>query len=80
LFITLQEIQPKDTSKGEGGGGANDRVVEFMSRVFEEVNIESFKFLMDDIASKLGEDTRGPFQNSFMQECEYMNILIFHIV
>ena len=35
---------------------------------------------MDDIASKLGEDTRGPFQNSFMQECEYMNILIHQIV
>jgi dynein heavy chain len=35
---------------------------------------------MDDIASKLGEDTRGPFQNSFMQECEYMNILIHHII
>jgi len=48
--------------------------------VFEEVNIESFKFMMDDIASKLGEDTRGPFQNSFMQECEYMNQLIFYMV
>jgi len=50
-----------------------ERVLEFMQRVFEEVNIESFRFMMDDIASKLAEDTRGPFQNSFMQECEYMN-------
>jgi len=62
LFKTLQEIQPREGgSGGEGGGGANDKVVEFMQRVFEEVNIESFKFQMDDIASKLAEDTRGPF-------------------
>jgi len=45
LFKTLQEIQPKDGGAAEGGGGGpNDRVVEFMQRVFEEVNIESFKF------------------------------------
>jgi dynein heavy chain len=45
LFRTLQEIQPKDGGAGEGaGGGPNDRVVEFMQRVFEEVNLESFKF------------------------------------
>jgi len=43
-----------------------ERVLEFMQRVFEEVNIESFRFLIDDIASKLAEDTRGPFQNSFL--------------
>jgi hypothetical protein len=45
LFRTLQEIQPKDGGAGEGsGGGPNDRVLEFMQRVFEEVNLESFKF------------------------------------
>lgn len=62
LFATLQEIQPRDSSgEGGGGGGVTERVVEFMQRVFEEVNIESFRFQMDDIASKLAEDTRGPF-------------------
>jgi len=45
LFNTLQEIQPRDISaSGAGGRGANEVVVEFMQRVFEEVNIESFKF------------------------------------
>lgn len=77
----MQEIQPRDSS--DGGGGASsvtERVQEFMQRVFEEVNIESFRFQLDDIAGKLAEDTRGPFQNSFMQECEYMNQLINVIV
>jgi len=81
LFKTLQEIQPKDGGGGgDGAGGGGDKVLEFMQRVFEEVNLESFKFQLDDIAGKMGEDSRGPFQNSFMQECEYMNILIFFIV
>jgi dynein heavy chain len=38
--------------------------------------LESNRLNVDDITGKLGEDTRGPYQNAFLQECEYMNALI----
>jgi len=34
---------------------------------------------IDDISSKLGDEQRGPYQNVFLQECEYMNALIREI-
>lgn len=47
-----------------------------MVRVADEAQLESNKLNIDDIAGKLSEEGRTPYQNSFMQECEYMNILI----
>lgn len=51
-----------------------------MHRVNDEAQLDSNKLNIDDIASKLGEDSRGPYQNVFMQECEHMNALIRSIV
>ena len=51
-----------------------------MHRVSDEAALDSNKLNIDDIASKLGEDQRGPYQNAFLQECEYMNALIKAIV
>lgn len=51
-----------------------------MQRVNEEAQLDSNKLNIDDISGKLGEDSRGPYQNVFMQECEYMNTLIKVIV
>lgn len=51
-----------------------------MKAVNDEAALDQNKLNIDDIASKLGEDSRGPYQNVFMQECEYMNTLIKIIV
>lgn len=51
-----------------------------MARVSEEAQLDQARLNTDDIASKLGDDQRGPFQNAFLQECEYMNALITTIV
>jgi dynein heavy chain len=81
LFMTLQDIQPRDSSSGAGAaGGIQEKIVEFMVRVNDEAQLDSNKLNIDDIVSKLGEDTRTPYQNSFLQECEYMNQLIKVIV
>ena len=81
LFRLLQEIQPREAGSGGGGGsGLQEKVQEFMSRVSEEAQLDQAKLNTDDIASKLGDDQRGPFQNAFLQECEYMNALITTIV
>jgi len=80
LFAQLTELQPKGSGGSSEGGGANDKVVEFISRVNDEAQLENCKFNIDDIAGKLNEETRGPYQNAFMQECECMNVLIKVIV
>lgn len=81
LFKLLQEIQPRDAgAAGSGGGSIQDRIQEFMLRVSDEAALDNNKLNIEDIAGKLGEDQRGPYQNAFLQECEYMNILIRAIV
>jgi len=51
-----------------------------MLRVSDEAALESNKLNIDDISSKLGDEARTPYQNAFLQECEYMNALIRAIV
>ncbi len=80
LFRTLQELQPKDaTASGESGGGVQDKIQDFMRRVGDEAQLDQNKLNIDDIASKMSDD-RGPYQNVFLQECEYMNLLINEIL
>jgi len=81
LFRLLQELQPKDTSGSEGGGGdgKTEKIKEFMVRVTDETALDQNKLNIEDIASKMSEE-RGPYQNVFLQECEVMNVLIFEIV
>jgi len=50
-----------------------------MLRVNDEAQLETNKLNIEDISSKLTEETRGPYQNVFLQECEYMNKLIAEI-
>jgi dynein heavy chain len=81
LFKTLQDLQPRDASSGEGAGGTlQERIQAFMLRVSDETQLDANKLNIDDIASKLGDEARTPYQNSFLQECEYMNILIRAVV
>jgi dynein heavy chain len=81
LFATLQEIQPRGASGGEGGNPLVERVTEFMVRVSDEAALESNRLNVEDISGRIGEqDNRTPFQNSFLQECQYMNAVIDVIV
>jgi len=67
LFRTLQEIQPKDAGAGGGGGVTiQDKIQEFMVRVNDEASLDSNKLNIEDIASKLGEESRTPYQNAFL--------------
>ena len=50
-----------------------------MHRVSDEVQLDQNKLNTEDIASKMSDD-RGPYQNVFLQECEYMNLLINEIL
>lgn len=74
--MQLQEIQPKESGAAVGGMTIEEKIKEFMVRVVDEAQLDSNKLNIDDIAGKLSEEGRTPYQNAFMQECEYMNILI----
>jgi dynein heavy chain len=81
LFKTLQEVQPRDGSSGGGAGASlQDKIVEFMHRVSDEAALDQMKPNIEEIVNKLGDESRTPYQNAFLQECEYMNQLIKVIV
>ncbi len=79
LMKTMQELMPVEAGDDEEGGGSgfskNDRAMEYIEKLNNEVNIDGNKPNVEDICSKLGED-RKPYQNVFVQECEYMAVLI----
>merc|ERR1712224_761203 len=79
LFQLLQEIQPRD-SEGEGGETVQDKVQAFMHRVSDEASLDQNKLNIEEINSRIQDDSKGPYQNSFLQECEVMNNLINIIV
>lgn len=83
LFAQLIELMPKDA------GGANDdaptplsRFIEFDDRVQNECNLDQNRPNIEDIKSKLGDDTdeNKPYQNVFLQECEVMGVLIDQVI
>lgn len=76
LFQTLQEIQPRGSGGGEGGNPIQERVLEFMVRVNDECSLDSNKLNVEEISNRIGDESRTPYQNSFLQECTYMNALI----
>lgn len=77
LFNVLVELQPKS-----GGGGSDgaptmvDLAKEFSERIFNEVQVETNRLPIDEIASKMSDDQRGPYQNVYIQECELINTLL----
>jgi len=77
----LVELQPKNAgSGGEGVDTIDSKVAEFMSRVNDEANLDQNKINVEDIRGKLTDETMGPYQNVFIQECEKINKLIEAIV
>jgi hypothetical protein len=67
LFRQLQEIQPKESGSSGGAGQTLEEIIrEFMVKVADEAQLDSNKLNIDDIAGKLGEEGRTPYQNAFM--------------
>ncbi|KAK2522533.1 hypothetical protein Q9233_010530 [Columba guinea] len=75
LFRTVLEMQPRDTSVGEGGVGTRDETVkalleEMLEKLMDEFNIA-------ELMAKVEE--RTPYAVVAFQECERMNILTSEI-
>ena len=55
-------------------------VLESMVRRFlDDINIKEKIFSVDEIKNKIDADQKGPYQNVFIQEIEYMTILLTEI-
>jgi len=72
-------------SGGSGGGDAEEGGMSPMAvaevvcgEILEEV--QEKKFATDDVSRSMSDEEKGPYQFVFLQECEYMNGLIYEMV
>ena len=78
VFHSLLELLPKDTAdKKQENVPANRNAEAYFSKIFFDYNLKERIFNILDIKDRI-VDT-GPFQNVFLQECEYMNVLLEEI-
>jgi dynein heavy chain len=75
LFEILVDLQPKGGGSG-GSAGEDTKVKDFFDLVNNALGLEGLKINIDDLNSKLDDQSRGPYQNAFIQECEKLNVLI----
>lgn len=78
MFERLNELIPRDNVQDQGEIVATGKNVDFYySKIFYEMNLKDKLFNLAEIKDRIVEI--GPFQNVFLQECEYMNALITEI-
>jgi dynein heavy chain len=82
LFSLLNELAPKDSSGGDGEvvDPVQEKVLEFMTAVNDTHSLDSNRINIDDLTSKIDNESRTPYQNVFIQECVVMNTLINEII
>lgn len=78
LFEVLVDLQPKGASAG--GAVEDTKIKEYFDLVNNTLSLDSLRVNIDDLAGKLDDTTRGPYQNAFIQECEKLNVLILGIM
>ena len=77
----MLEIAPKDGGSGGGEGAktTQDLLEIMVKRFLEDINVKGMIFSVDEIKNKIDADQKGPYQNVFIQEIEYMTILLTEI-
>jgi len=85
LFSTLLELQPKESS-GKADDSTNivrsknDIVIDLIKLVLEDFDLRGKVFSIEDIKTKIDDKDKGPYQNVFIQEIEYMNMLLVEVI
>lgn len=54
--------------------------MDLIKYLLEDINLKNMIFNLEDIKIRIDADNKGPFQNVFLQEIEYMNNLLFEII
>jgi len=77
LFDLLVLLQPKEKGGGDGDAEAQSpmaRAEQLCNDFFDEVR--EVKFPVEDLQRSMSDEEKGPYQFVFLQECEYMNVLV----
>jgi len=81
IFEILLDLQPKDS----GGDGDGDDSVSPMAKAEATCNeilddVKEVKFATEETSRSMSDEEKGPYQFVFLQECEYMNQLVYEMV
>jgi len=74
---------PKETQSSEKTSeikSSNELAADLIKQLLEDSELKSKIFNLDDIKNKIDAENKGPYQNVFLQEIEYMNALLGEIV
>merc|ERR1719221_2118652 len=69
-----------------GGGGGGEAEAQNPLQIAEQVcgeiieEVQEKKFATDETSRSMSDEEKGPYQFVFLQECEYMNGLIYEMV
>jgi len=77
LFGTLLQLMPSGSSGGEEGGSGQSpfaRAEEVCQNILDAVRDKGFQ--VEEISKGMLDEEKGPYQNVFLQECEYLTVLI----
>ncbi|CAK0818714.1 unnamed protein product [Prorocentrum cordatum] len=80
-FEALLILMGAGASAGDGDGDVQSPMAiaeALCGEILEEV--QEKKFPTEDISRSLSDEEKGPYQYVFLQECEYMNGLIYEMV
>ncbi|CEL96675.1 unnamed protein product [Vitrella brassicaformis CCMP3155] len=77
LFGMLMQLQPRGGTGGEEGGGGQSvqgRAEQICNEIVDD--LKDVKFQVEDIGRSIPDEEKGPYQYVFLQECQYMNLLV----
>lgn len=84
LFSTLLDLQPKDDTGSADDTNVrtkNEIAADIVREILEDKNIENLIFDLHEIKEKVPDgDDKLCYINVFLQECEYMNVLLKEMV
>jgi len=81
VFGLLMLLQPRDAGAGDDSGenlSPMQRAEGMCNDFLDEVR--DINFPVDDLIRSMSDEEKGPYQFVFLQECEYMNVLVFEMV
>jgi len=70
-------LQPKEASGGDGDQDVQSpmaRADQLCNDFYDEVH--DVNFFVEDLMRTISDEDKGPYQFVFLQECEYMNVLV----
>merc|ERR1719421_364586 len=76
LFELLMMLQPKDQGSSEEGEGQSPMALaeQLCNDFLDEVR--DIAFPVEDLTRSMSDEEKGPYQFVFLQECDYMNVLV----